>query len=314
MPADRQSTPYLRVWVADIVQSCQDMTTAAFGAHVRMILHAWDRGYCPSEKPKLLRIVGDISDADLKEVLERWTLTFHEESGATVYTNRRLEKEREYVQAKSKVRSDAARKANEVRWGSRNGSQTDPIRIANGSQTDPILESRVQRVITTTTNNEIEVCAESRKRNSRARRRDPIALTEHGWTGITDEDIAAWTEAYPNANVRACIAASYQWCVANPTRAPRKAYRRFLTGWMGRERSETPSRQGGSPWLQTQASHIPVDAHPEDKHLWYMTDGRTPRRIPIYRTADGRQKWLSGGFVDETFIDTPHKENRNEND
>lgn len=305
MPEDRQSTPYLRVWVADIVQSCQDMTTAQFGAHVRMILHAWDRGYCPSEPAKLLRIVGDIDPAQMADVVERWSLVELEGVPGKVYVNRRLEKEREYVQAKSRVRSDAARKANEVRWGSRNGSQTDPVGIANGSQKDPIPESIIQKVITATNDNESGFSAEPRKRSS-ARRKDPIRHSvEEGWTGITDDDIAAWTEAYPNANVRACIAASHQWIVANPGRGPRAAYRRFLTGWMGRERSETGSRQNGSTGLQRQTSHIPADAHPDEHHLWYMTDGRTPRRIPIYRAVDGRQKWLSGGYVDADGSETP---------
>lgn len=305
MPEDRQSTPYLRVWVADIVQSCQDMTTAQFGAHVRMILHAWDRGYCPSEPAKLLRIVGDIDPAQMADVVERWSLVELEGVAGKVYVNRRLEREREYVQAKSRVRSDAARKANEVRWGSRNGSQTDPVGIANGSQTDPIPESIIQKVITATNDNESGFSAEPRKRSS-ARRKDPIRHSvEEGWTGITDDDIAAWTEAYPNANVRACIAASHQWIVANPGRGPRAAYRRFLTGWMGRERSETGSRQGGYAGLQRATSHIPADAHPDEHHLWYMTDGRTPRRIPIYRTVDGRQRWLSGDYVVADGSETP---------
>jgi uncharacterized protein YdaU (DUF1376 family) len=300
MPKE-MSRPYLRLWVADIVQSCQDMTPAQFGAHVRMILHAWDRGYCPADVAKLKRIVGSIDQAELAEVIERWTLTEVDGVAGKVLINNRLEREREYVNAKAAARSEAARKANAVRWAIANGSESDPNRIANGSQTDPIPYSIIQTVPVTETNSENgDSCAASQTRRKRTRRKDTISHSpETGWVGITDADIAAWEEAYPGINVRACIAASHQWILSKPDRAPRSAYRRFLTSWMGRERSGNGSRQGDSPWQQRHESHIPADAHPDDRHLWFMGDGRTPRRIPIYRTSDGRQKWLSGGYADE---------------
>jgi len=33
--------------------------------------------------------------------------------------------------------------------------------------------------------------------------------------------------------------------------------------------------------------------------MWFMTNGWTPRLIPIYRTADGRERWRNGDFIDE---------------
>ena len=71
MTSERKSHPYLRVWVADIVQSCQEMTPRQFGAHMRMLLHAWDRGSCSADPGKLAAITGPVPADEMLDVLDR---------------------------------------------------------------------------------------------------------------------------------------------------------------------------------------------------------------------------------------------------
>lgn len=56
-----------------------------------------------------------------------------------------------------------------------------------------------------------------------------------GWTGISEADLEAWAVAYPAVDVDRAMAQADQWLRANPAKSRKKAWRRFLTGWMSRE-------------------------------------------------------------------------------
>lgn len=64
---------------------------------------------------------------------------------------------------------------------------------------------------------------------------------EHGWSGVTDADLAAWREAYPAIDVPAQLAAAREWAKANPKQR-KSNWRRFITGWLGR--SQDRARPG----------------------------------------------------------------------
>ena len=81
---------------------------------------------------------------------------------------------------------------------------------------------------------------------------DPLQWSElMGWQGVTDQDRADWSAAYPAVNIDRQIAASSQWLKANPSKAKKKLWRRFLTNWLARQQErggDLPSnpRNGGS--------------------------------------------------------------------
>lgn len=275
---------WFKFYPGDWALDTQGMSAMAKGFYIDMLCMQWAGRRLPADRAALELMLPGLTERAHAELMQH----FRAEDGWLV--NGRLERER----------TDAERRTENARAGAKKKwEQCSSNAPAMQEQCHRDTDTEAEKVLVTT--NSTGNKGNSELRAKRAKRTDPIKHSpETGWTGITDADIAAWTEAYPLANVKACLAASHQWILSNPDRAPRKAYRRFLTTWMGRERSGTGSRQNGSPWLQRQASHIPQDAHPDEHHLWYMTDGRTPRQIPIYRTVDGRQKWLSGEYADET--------------
>ena len=59
---------------------------------------------------------------------------------------------------------------------------------------------------------------------------DPVEC----WVGITDADRTAWATAYPAASLTAELAKASEWLRANPTKAKRSNWRKFLTGWLTR--------------------------------------------------------------------------------
>lgn len=72
---------------------------------------------------------------------------------------------------------------------------------------------------------------------------DGIAWTAAGgWQGITDADRAAWRQAYPAVALDAELARASEWLRANPAKAHRKAWRRFLTSWLSRTQDRGGTR------------------------------------------------------------------------
>jgi hypothetical protein len=57
---------------------------------------------------------------------------------------------------------------------------------------------------------------------------------ESGWEGITDADRQQWATAYPGAVIDQELAKATAWLTANPSRAGRRNWRRFLVGWLQR--------------------------------------------------------------------------------
>lgn len=56
-----------------------------------------------------------------------------------------------------------------------------------------------------------------------------------GWSGITAEDADRFAEAYPAVTVATALTRADLWLRANPTKARKANWRRFLTNWLARE-------------------------------------------------------------------------------
>jgi len=70
-----------------------------------------------------------------------------------------------------------------------------------------------------------------------------------GWQGITEADRQGWAVAYPAAVVTQELAKAEEWLRAHPSRAVRKNWRKFLTGWLSRcqDKGGTIREQGRRP-------------------------------------------------------------------
>ncbi len=64
---------------------------------------------------------------------------------------------------------------------------------------------------------------------------DQIRWTpETNFKGITDKDYDAWELAYPATVIDSELEKANQWLLANPAKAKKKQWRKFITGWLGR--------------------------------------------------------------------------------
>lgn len=73
------------------------------------------------------------------------------------------------------------------------------------------------------------------KRQKRSQPAGGISWTaDAGWQGITDGDRAEWLQAYPACDLPGELAKSGSWLKANPTKAHKSNWRRFLVSWLTR--------------------------------------------------------------------------------
>jgi hypothetical protein len=136
----------------------------------------------------------------------------------------------------------------------------------------------------------------------RTRSNDPLSWNvDDEWVGITDADRADWAEAFPAVDIDAKLKGLTLWLKANPKKAKKSRWRSWLLGRLREEQDKGGTRTANASTERRGPSraHIPEDAHPDDEHMWFMTNGWTPRLIPIYRTRDGRERWRNGDFIDE---------------
>lgn len=70
---------------------------------------------------------------------------------------------------------------------------------------------------------------------------------KEAYEGISEKDLEDWKVAYPAVNISQEIAASVQWVKSNHSKVSgRKAWRRFLVGWLSRSNEKTVNRQAYS--------------------------------------------------------------------
>lgn len=69
---------------------------------------------------------------------------------------------------------------------------------------------------------------------SRAKPAGVSWTADAGWEGITDADRTEWAQAFPGAVLAQELAKATAWLKANPQRAGRRNWRRFLVGWLQR--------------------------------------------------------------------------------
>ena len=64
------------------------------------------------------------------------------------------------------------------------------------------------------------------------------------WQNITDDDKAEWRKAYPATDPEIELLRMVQWLKANPTKAVKRNWRRFITNWLSRTQDQGGTRKG----------------------------------------------------------------------
>jgi hypothetical protein len=69
-----------------------------------------------------------------------------------------------------------------------------------------------------------------------------INLMNGRFTGITENQMDAWSAAYPGVEIDQEIKRAAAWCVSNPASAPKSDFGRYLNSWLSREQNKVALR------------------------------------------------------------------------
>lgn len=58
-----------------------------------------------------------------------------------------------------------------------------------------------------------------------------VRWTAASWMGITSADMDGWKQAFPGVDIEQQLRISHEWLLANPKRATKKNWRRFIVNW-----------------------------------------------------------------------------------
>jgi len=250
MPADTRVDVYLPLYVRDFLTSTIGWTAEERGHYLTLLMIQWDRGSLPAEADDLDRLSPGVCRC--------WPVLASKFPVCDDGTRRnaKLEEHRcRCVEIREK-RSQAAKSAASGRWSAdasriANAQQTHSKRIANAQQTHSKRTANVchpTSTSTSTSNAEISpdgeiiqpaapvvATSDPPKRRKRSQHHNAVRWTEsEGWQGISDSDRKAWAEAYPACVVEIELVRATEWLKANPTRAKKSNWRRFVVSWLTR--------------------------------------------------------------------------------
>ena len=147
--------------------------------------------------------------------------------------------------AKDTTAAERMRKHREKQHVTRNTvTVTDPLRVTvtpDKTRQDKIREELPAAPVAT---------SEPPKRRTRSRPDAAISWTaDAGWQGITEADRQEWRLAYPACDLAGELARATSWLRANPTKAHKSNWRKFVVGWLTRsqDRGGTNRTSGQRP-------------------------------------------------------------------
>ena len=129
------------------------------------------------------------------------------------------------------------------------------------------------------------------KRRKRSQPADAVSWNaDAGWQGITDADRQEWRQAYPACDLTAELAKAGSWLKANPTRAHKSNWRRFVVSWL--TRSQDKGGTNRTPGVRPDERAPP---QPQASRRFFRSDSQ--RSMTDSEHAAWRRDQRQGGMV-----------------
>ena len=238
MAAEDKVDVYLPLYVRDFLTSTIGWTALERGHYLTLLMLQWDRDGLPAEIDALERLSPGVGDV--------WPMLqdkFPVEADGH-RRNARLEEHRDRAVALRRKRSEAGKAAAAARSCSSNRSAIVEQSLGNRSSIDnhPPSPSPSTSNAGISPDGEINqpaapvvATSDPPKRRKRSQPHNAVRWTDSaGWEGITDADRTTWAEAYPACVLDTELVRASEWLKANPTKAKKSNWRRFLVAWLTR--------------------------------------------------------------------------------
>jgi len=239
MAADTKVDVYLPLYVRDFLTSTIGWSAEERGHYLTLLMIQWDRGGLPEQIADLERLSPGVGGC--------WSVLSEKfpacDDGAR--RNAKLEEHRTRCVEIREKRSQAGKSAASGRWSGdasriANAQQTHSKRIANACHPTSTSTSTSNTGISSSEEiiqpaAPVVATSDPPKRRKRSQPAGGVSWTaDAGWQGITDADRQEWRQAYPACDLQAELAKATAWLKANPTKAHKSNWRRFVVSWLTR--------------------------------------------------------------------------------
>jgi uncharacterized protein YdaU (DUF1376 family) len=283
--------PAFQFYADDFVSGVMDMTRQDRGDYIMLLCWQWSKGFIPSDRARLSRIVGgDVSEDVLAKF--QW-----DETGGR---NARMEKvraEQDAYRAKQKANAD-------LRWSKRPNQDQPPCggnatayamampphippHIPNGCQTDAMAMPTDMPNACSPSPSPTQKKEEEGMQGEPKRRKRPTTTTDAEWVESLKLDVA-----YRGVDIDVQLARCANWCAVNQKENSR---RRFIN-WLNREKPLSTQPNGHNPkptaWFHAQQQRAGMEAElrEHEQQIWTTDPSQKPKiqaRIDELRKALG---------------------------
>lgn len=224
-------------YYGDYMRDTAHLSLAEHGAYTKLLDHYYATGApIPASLESLHRVCSAMTP-DERAAVDAVAEAFFPVNGDGMRHNKRADLELAKEAVIAGKRSAAGVAGAHAKWhGKQHGAtdgKRDGKRMANATtstSTSTELPRPPENYVCTDTGEDARSVPHPKRRKA-----DSIAWTpETRWTGITRDDRAAWATAYPACDLAAQLERANQWLLANPAKARKTAWRRFLTAWLGK--------------------------------------------------------------------------------
>lgn len=284
MPADTKVDVYLPLYVRDFLTSTIGWTAEERGHYLTLLMIQWDRGCIPFDLDDLERLSPGVSSC--------WPVLCEKfpECKDRTRRNAKLEEHRcRCVEIREK-RSQAAKSAASGRWSgdasrTANAQQTHSKRIANACHPTSTSTSTSNTGISSSEEiiqpaAPVVATSDPPKRRSRSQHHNAVQWSEsEGWKGITDSDRKAWAEAYPACVLDVELVRAAEWLKANPTRARKSNWRRFVVSWLTRSQDRGGTNRSAGKTPEDMAKRQMLDRKAKEFSQYRPAPYRRPHEV-----------------------------------
>ena len=285
MAAEDRVDVYLPLYVRDFLTSTIGWTASERGHYLTLLMLQWDRDGLPAELDALDRLSPGVGDV--------WPMLqdkFPVEADGQ-RRNARLEQHRDRAVELRRKRSEAGKAAAAARACSSNRSSNVEQTFNDRSSIDnhppspsPSPSPSDAGISPTGEINQpaapVVATSDSPKRRKRSQHHNAVKWTDsEGWAGITEADRNTWAEAYPACVLDIELMRASEWLKANPARAHKSNWRRFIVSWLTRSQDRGGTNRSAGKTPEDVAKRAALERKAREFQRLQPAPYRTPKEV-----------------------------------
>ena len=234
------SAPWVAFYCTDFLDGTAGWTATERGAYIILLCQSWKSDGLPADPKRIFLI-----DPDIKDVWGTLESKFPLASDGKRRNPRQEDGRSEMIDISTKNSAAGLASAEARRLNARLTPVGTPVGTEPPTKPQPNFNplpspspspSPVPSHVP-----EPKQFSDSLEPDKKSARRQVVGITwdaDSGFQNVTDSHKIAWRVAYPNCSVDTSLARMHVWLIANPSKAHKTNWLRFIANWFARTRED----------------------------------------------------------------------------